>query len=633
MTLLAPLSLIWLGLLLPLVLLYILKRRRREQLVGSTLLWEAALRDLRAERPFRRLLPHLALILQALVLIGGALALARPSTQGDLEAGVRVAVVIDVSPSMAARDDDGPRITQARQLATDIADGLPPGGEMMIVEAGDQPALFSAFTDDASALLRALETLHVHGRRADLGAAADLAAERLRDAPAGSRLIVITDRAFDGDLRLMALPVETEVRTVGTARENTAIVAADVRPAKRDGSVDDSEVFVRLERFGTSSADVYVTASIEGRGVVASRRLRVNPDEPEAIVLNAELPPDTVGRAALVKVEISHERQDDDALDLDDVVVLPSPGSSKLPVFLIGQTPRDIKRVLQADPMVELFETTLESLAEGESSPEELDGLLFFVGDTPTEPPPGDSVVIVSSENSAELTHVLGLELGALAKVARITTWDELDGRMRFVTLSDTNLESLRPLKGAAGRSLIETTAGTAAAVVTHHRGEATVLAFDPSRGGWSRDPSFVIFFRNLLEQARRRRLQGGIPTDDLGEPLMVAAPDGAPVEVRTPSGERITARSRGGVALVPIPPEPGAFHVDVGSRHLYGLRSLRNRQESDLRPRGRVLAGDRQVGTSTSFVRTHRERWPYVVVVVLLLLVAECLVATRRVL
>ena len=42
----APLQLAWLGLLVPLVVLYILRRRRDRRQVGSTLLWESALRDL-----------------------------------------------------------------------------------------------------------------------------------------------------------------------------------------------------------------------------------------------------------------------------------------------------------------------------------------------------------------------------------------------------------------------------------------------------------------------------------------------------------------------------------------------------------------------------------------------------------
>ena len=90
MSLLSPASLAWLGLLVPLVILYILKRRRTRKVIGSTLLWEAALRDLRAERPWRRLIPHLSLLLQALILILGALALARPAGAGHVPQGAQV---------------------------------------------------------------------------------------------------------------------------------------------------------------------------------------------------------------------------------------------------------------------------------------------------------------------------------------------------------------------------------------------------------------------------------------------------------------------------------------------------------------------------------------------------------------
>ena len=72
MTLLEPLQLLWLGLLAPLTALYILKRRRQRRRVPSTLLWEAALRDMRAERPWKRLLPHASFILQVLLIIAGA---------------------------------------------------------------------------------------------------------------------------------------------------------------------------------------------------------------------------------------------------------------------------------------------------------------------------------------------------------------------------------------------------------------------------------------------------------------------------------------------------------------------------------------------------------------------------------
>ncbi|MEM1417453.1 MAG: BatA domain-containing protein, partial [Myxococcota bacterium] len=93
---LEPWALLWLLLLVPLIVLYVLKRRRRERVVGSTLLWEEALRDLRAERPFRRLLPRVALLLQALAIVALAFALARPTGGDAMPRGSVLAVVVDV---------------------------------------------------------------------------------------------------------------------------------------------------------------------------------------------------------------------------------------------------------------------------------------------------------------------------------------------------------------------------------------------------------------------------------------------------------------------------------------------------------------------------------------------------------
>jgi hypothetical protein len=54
--LLSPAGLALLALLVPLVVLYILKVKRRRRAVGSTWLWAVARRDLMAKSPFKR--PH-----------------------------------------------------------------------------------------------------------------------------------------------------------------------------------------------------------------------------------------------------------------------------------------------------------------------------------------------------------------------------------------------------------------------------------------------------------------------------------------------------------------------------------------------------------------------------------------------
>ncbi|HEX3243833.1 MAG TPA: BatA domain-containing protein, partial [Chloroflexota bacterium] len=79
MTLLAPLGLA-LGLLIPvLIFFYLLRARRHEFDVSSTLLWQHLLRDLAAHEPWQRLHVSVLLLAQLALIILLTLTLARPT--------------------------------------------------------------------------------------------------------------------------------------------------------------------------------------------------------------------------------------------------------------------------------------------------------------------------------------------------------------------------------------------------------------------------------------------------------------------------------------------------------------------------------------------------------------------------
>lgn len=634
MSLLEPLSLAWLGLLVPLVLLYVLKRRRTERVVGSTLLWSLAQRDLRAERPWQRLIPYLSLLLQALALLLGALALARPAGAGHVPAGARTVVVIDTSPSMAAEGEDGAVFERARGELRTLARSLPPGGELAIIDGAGEPSVLVPSTSDLVRLEAAIAALRPGGARAALEEAVALASERLVDAPSGSRIVVVTDAAISGELVLPSV-VPVEVSRVGLSPlsppVNDALLTVDVRASPTDASPDRVEIFARLERFGGPPGDVFASAEIEtpsGPRILASRRVRVTPGAPASALLTADVPPDERGQAPVITVRVAREDGSSDALALDDLAVVPSPGARRLPVFLVGAVPDSVQRVLLTDGDAELFATSLAALAARGPDEPPLDGLFVFGGATPATPPPGDTLVIAPDG------ELFGEALPEPVEHPRVMTWNEDDARLRFTTFGTVHVGTLRPISLGAYEPLVTTEAGAAIASQSRPDGALTVVGFDPDQSDWPRQAGFVVFFRNLLEAARTRRAAGGVAAGRIGEPLRVPAPDDTEVVATAPDGTSTRVTARGGIAIVPVPATPGAFRVSVSGvpQGRFALRNLLDAEESELAPRAELtVVGETGEGSAPSEAREPLEAWPYVAMALLVVLVLEALWATRK--
>src|SRR6185312_16156688 len=95
----------FLGLLaIPLVALYILRQKRPDLVISSTLLWSKTLADMRASTPFQRLRRNLLLLLQLLILAALVLTLMRPVVQAEASKSTAGVIVIDATASMQTHD-------------------------------------------------------------------------------------------------------------------------------------------------------------------------------------------------------------------------------------------------------------------------------------------------------------------------------------------------------------------------------------------------------------------------------------------------------------------------------------------------------------------------------------------------
>jgi len=226
---LSPVALLGL-LFVPLVLaMYLLKLRRDERVVPSTLLWQRLLTDVEANAPWQRLRRSLLLFLQLLLVALLAILAARPFLERPAGLAGDVVVVIDTSASMGATDIPPDRLTEAKAQVLAKLHDLPANGTVSVIAAGRTARVVVNGTSDLGRVRAAIEGITISPSTGDLGDALNLAnalAARVGDA----EILVATDAAL-AIKPATRLDHKVSVLQVGRERRNQAIVALAVRPA------------------------------------------------------------------------------------------------------------------------------------------------------------------------------------------------------------------------------------------------------------------------------------------------------------------------------------------------------------------------------------------------------------------
>jgi len=638
LTLLAPKGLLLLGLLVPLVILYILKIKRARRRVSSTWLWSSAKRDLLAKSPFQKLVPQVPLILQALAIILAAIALAQPATRAEEGAGDHLAVVIDVSASMNAIAsgvaETGPevetRLAAAKKVARRIALTLPPGSDAMIVEAGRSARVASGLERDRRRLVGVIDRLAGADVEGDLGEAVSLAVDRLLQTTGERRIIVLTDGNLARPATFASAALPVELLTVGEPIDNAAIVRVDVRsgidPATRKETV---EAFALVVNYGQKPRELFVTLRQDNASdVLASRRLLVQPGERAPVVLSfASTPGDW--RKGLV-VDISPH----DAMPADDVAWGRVPPGDTMPVVIAaadGARPSAwLERVLAADPRAKVERATMSQLLA--STGIDPSALVVVDGVCPPDVPGGDLVIVNPPPGPC-----WGATVGGDMEGPMVTSWDPADPRMRFLVLDGVQVRKSRKLTpDSASRELVRSAAGPLVVDVSTASRSVTLLGFDVGESDWPLKASFVLFARNVLDLARTHRERGVAGPQRTGEPLRIDVPGSATDLVATgPDGKSLEASLQGGLAVVSSADRAGLYRLAWQGKELGSVVvpvNLTSEAESDLR---NVVAapatGTLTVRAATDKPDAHRG-WGWIAAIgMIVLVVADVLWSTRR--
>ncbi len=531
-----PLALLGLLFVPAVIAMYLLRLRRTETVVPSTLLWRRLAADVEANAPWQKLRRSLLFLLQLLLVLILAFLAARPFVERPAGLARDLVVIVDTSASMGATDMQPDRLAAAKEAAIAALKDLPSGGKVSVIEAGRTARIVATGTSDLGRIRQAIESIRPSVGRGDLGDALALA-QQLAIQSGDAEVLVATDAA-------LAVPPTTRVDApirvlrVGDAKgsRNQAIVALAV---KSTGSGVTSSVFVSVANLDLELA----TRRLEFWGddrLLESRTITIDAQQrADAVVDNIgdKDHPVSIVEVRLVAGDDPGGAGRPDLLAADDRAWAVVPPSRDRNILVVGEGDPYLETALSYLPHARLFGL---KPAEYPAGAVRKDGsawdLIIFEGFVPVTLPATPILAIAPPKTSG-----LGEVTGTL-KNPGIATLGSDEPILRYVDLTTTHIAEARQLVLPAwARSVIPGPKGAPLLYSGVRAGlPAAVLAFEPRQSDLPLQVAFPILLANLTGE-----LLGGSAAPAAavkpGEPVVLSIPSGmVGLRVVAPDGRAV---------------------------------------------------------------------------------------------
>jgi len=534
MPFITPLALAGLVFIPAVLAMYLLKLRREETVVPSTLLWSRLSADVEANAPWQRLRRSLLLLLQLLLVVLLVLLAARPFLERPAGLAHDVVLVMDTSASMAATDVVPDRLSAARDAALAALADLPTGGKVSVIAADRSARIVVNETTDLGHVREALEALRPSAMAGDLGDALELAS-KLAARSGDAQVLVATDAALATDVTAR-VDAPVRVLPVGRDRKNQAIVALAVRAAP--SSVTRS-VFISVANLDIEPAQRRIEVWGDDH-LLEARDVPLDPQARSDVVIDDI--PDDVGTLE-VRLVGANGPSDlaPDRLSVDDRAWAVLPPRRERNILLVGEGDPYLETALSYLPDTHLFGVTPDRYPQDAVRTDGSDWDLIIFESTLPAALPDTPILAIAPPKTSALGGVTGTltnpGIGALSPDEPI---------LRYVDLSTTHISAAQKLTAPAwARTIIPGPSGAPLLYTGERAGLPTaVLAFEPRRSDLPLQVAFPILLANLTGE-----LLGGsaAPTEAVapGSPVQLAVPSGA-------TGIRVTRPDGTATELVP---------------------------------------------------------------------------------
>lgn len=624
MNILQPAGLAFLALIPILISFYILKLRRQNVPVSSTLLWEQVLRDMNANHPWQRLRRNLLLLLQLLVMLLIIFALARPYLHIQAQAGGHsMVVLLDASASMSATDVAPNRLEVAKRQVSQLIDDLPDGQQMTLIRVAGAPEVLVSASADKTALHTALSRVEQSGSKTNMADALNLGVTLSRLQP-NTEIVLVSDGNIsdvDSVKAMGQIPIPVRYipigmpKAAGDAVPNQGITAFVARPSP--DRIGEYEAFVRITNYDDKA--VKVNLSIEADGQLAQAK---------SIEIAAHQSTEETFADFPLGVKLLHARisgnESGDVLPADNNAWALATAGVRHRVLLASDSNQFLEKALSVLPGIDLwkvgqagFLNSLKNTSSTGAANERYD-LTIVDGFIPDTLPPGN-LLIFNPPTGNKLIEVTG-DL----KQPAITDWQRNDPLLRYVDLGNVRLDTARAAKTPGwGRSLIDSDSNPLMVAGTLDGRRIVIFNFDLHKSNLPLQLAYPLLVANVTGW-----LTSGGATDASGSGMsgmmlaagqavdLPAVPKADNVVIEKPDKTTVTLPVRGDQNITfTDTDELGVYTIvyKAGNTELdkrYAAVNLNDERESNIATQPSVALGNQNLQQSAADVDVAREVW-----------------------
>ncbi|MEG1966783.1 MAG: BatA and WFA domain-containing protein [Clostridia bacterium] len=489
--------------LLPVIALYLLRKRAKRTPVPSLLLWRRAEEPFRASKPFQRLRSKLLLWLQLLLVVLLSIALMRPAAVGGVQG--EAVLVFDLSASMKTITEGHTRLDSAKEQAYQMLNGFHEENAITVLAAGEHFSQTLVRSRDLAAVRGAIRGLQAQNSSADVEGAVALALAMQRDLP-DLQIYVLSDC-------YVAASPTVNVLTAGKPTPNRSILS--LRLSRGEEGVS---AFAQVQNLGPeTNAEMECYAD----GVLCDLRTIALPENAKQSV--HFLAP---ANASRVTVRFSQA----DALPEDDAryAAVQAPVGNQALLVTQGNVFLEHALALRAG---------LTVVKAAKADAEAADGFDLYVYDglTPEKWPETGAVLAIAPSR-----ELLGLSVGKQSTMVgklRAGTDKNAQAICENLLLTSIAIRAYQPVLG--GHKVLETQGNALLSINEQDSRRAAVLGFDLHDSNLPLQADFPVLMQNLLHYLLPDSLEAAVQANCGNTIVPKLNERTVSAHVNTPSGRK----------------------------------------------------------------------------------------------